>query len=77
MKGLEPQVEKLKEQAKTSNDPYFLALVAGSLFNIGSHEESFELATKLIAYQQADGSLTGLTYVWMILIMNRSEYFYH
>ncbi|KAL6049176.1 A-macroglobulin complement component [Balamuthia mandrillaris] len=57
---LGPQLNKLQELARSSEDPYFLALVASSLFHLGHREEAKSLARSLIKYQNAsDGSVVG------------------
>jgi hypothetical protein len=47
----------LSEQARSSKDPYFLALVANSLLNRGKADEGGALLRALAAAQQADGHL--------------------
>jgi hypothetical protein len=59
--GKEDDVEKeltaLANQAKTSNDPYFLALVATSLINRGKSAEGVALLKTVAAAQKDDGHL--------------------
>lgn len=44
--GLEQELDSLVIQVKenTTQDPYFVSLVAASLFNVGRNEEGYELA---------------------------------
>jgi hypothetical protein len=51
------ELDALAKQASTSDDPYFLALVALSLTNRGRKSEGAELLRKVVAKQQADGHL--------------------
>jgi hypothetical protein len=51
------ELEALADQAKTSKDPYFLALVANSLINRGRNAEGITLLQRLAETQQADGHL--------------------
>lgn len=39
---------------KVSKDPYFVGLVAASLYNVGRKEEGYKLATRLRTWQQPD-----------------------
>ncbi len=59
--GKEDDVTKelaaLTEQAKTSKDPYFLALVANSLLNRDRAEEASRLLKTITAAQKPDGHL--------------------
>jgi hypothetical protein len=61
--GKEDDVDKelsaLALQAKTSKDPYFLALVANSLYNRGRKNEGLGLLRALAAAQKEDGHLDG------------------
>jgi len=51
------ELATLAGQAKTSKDPYFLALVATSLINRGQAEEGTTLLKRLAVAQQTDGHL--------------------
>jgi len=51
------ELATLAGQAKTSKDPYFLALVATSLINRGQTEEGTTLLKRVAVAQQADGHL--------------------
>jgi hypothetical protein len=51
------EIKALNEQAKTSKDPYFLALVANSLLNRDRKDEAVVILQKLVAAQQKDGHL--------------------
>jgi hypothetical protein len=53
------ELEALGGQAKTSKDPYFLALVANSLINRAKTAEAMDLLKKLVAAQQSDGHLNA------------------
>ncbi len=61
--GKEDDVSKelaaLAGQAKTSDDPYFLALVANSLINRDQAAEGLDLLKKLVKAQKDDGHLDG------------------
>lgn len=46
-----PQIASLLEQTATNRDPYFTALVANSLYNLGRKEEAAVLAKRLETYQ--------------------------
>ena len=54
---LNRELHALTEQAQTSTDPYFLALVANSLLNRGRGDDARPILVKLAAAQQADGRL--------------------
>ncbi len=54
------QLTALQERAKTSADPYFLALVANSLINRGQTRDALPLLKKLIDAQKDDGRLEAL-----------------
>jgi hypothetical protein len=54
---LTKEIDALKAQAKTSKDPYFLALVANILINRSMHQEGTELLKKLVEAQKEDGHL--------------------
>lgn len=54
-------IDVLTADARASEDPYFNALVARTLFNLGRTSESKEIALMLAKMQQADGHLTGET----------------
>jgi len=56
---LDTELNALAEQAKTSKDPYFLALVGNSLLNRGRTDEGVALLKALTAAQKADGHLEG------------------
>jgi hypothetical protein len=56
---VEKELAALVTQAKTSQDPYFLALVANSLENRGKTDEGLALLQRLAKAQQADGHLDG------------------
>src|SRR5262249_17000637 len=49
------ELDALAKQAKTSKDPYFLALVANSLINRSRHAEATELLKTIAAAQKHDG----------------------
>src|SRR5439155_3346586 len=51
------ELDSLADQAKTSKDPYFLALVAQSLINRGRNDEGLALLKKVAEAQQPDGHL--------------------
>jgi hypothetical protein len=51
------ELNAVAEQAKTSKDPYFLALVANSLINRGQTADATDLLKKLAAAQNDDGHL--------------------
>src|SRR5262249_32022230 len=51
------ELDALSGQAKDSNDPYFLALVANSLINRGKTADAMGQLEKLADSQQADGHL--------------------
>jgi hypothetical protein len=51
------ELDALREQAGSSRDPYFLALVANSLINRNRGEEALALLTRLVEAQQKDGHL--------------------
>src|SRR5581483_6903757 len=51
------ELSALASQAKSSKDPYFLALVALSLINRGQPNEGTALLKKVVEGQQADGHL--------------------
>src|SRR5262249_3818833 len=51
------ELNVLAEQAKTSKDPYFLALVANSLINRDRADDGISLLKKLTEVQQKDGPL--------------------
>ena len=51
------ELNAVAEQAKTSTDPYFLALVANSLLNRGRPGEAVDLLKKLAEAQKPDGHL--------------------
>jgi hypothetical protein len=53
------ELEALSGQAKTSKDPYFLALVANSLINRAKTAEATDLLRKLVAAQKEDGHLNA------------------
>jgi Flp pilus assembly protein TadB len=54
---LTKELNALHEQAQTSKDPYFLALVANSLINRAKTAEAVVLLNKVCALQNADGHL--------------------
>ncbi len=54
---LTKELNALKDQAKDSTDPYFLALVANSLLNRGQGQEAQSLLKKLVEARKADGHL--------------------
>jgi hypothetical protein len=54
------ELNTLAEQAKTSKDPYFLALVAHSLLNRDRLDEGVALLKKVADVQQPDGHLDAL-----------------
>jgi hypothetical protein len=51
------ELNALNEQAKTSKDPYFLALVGNSLLNRSRSGEALALLTTLVGLQKPDGHL--------------------
>lgn len=51
------ELNALADQAKTSKDPYFLALVAQSLINRGRNDEGVALLKKITEVQHQDGHL--------------------
>jgi hypothetical protein len=53
------ELDALTEQAKSSKDPYFLALVALSQLNRGKHTEAMANLKKLVEAQSKDGFLTA------------------
>ncbi|GAQ89697.1 hypothetical protein KFL_005520040 [Klebsormidium nitens] len=55
--GLEQQIASLVEQTATNKDPYFVGLVAGTLYNVGRNDEAAPLARGLEKFQKKDGSL--------------------
>jgi hypothetical protein len=57
---LEKELGVLKTQAKASDDPYFLALVANSVLNRGDADFGATLLQKLAAAQKSDGHLDGV-----------------
>ncbi|GAQ87713.1 alpha-2-macroglobulin [Klebsormidium nitens] len=54
-----PQIANLLEQTATNRDPYFTALVANSLYNLGRKEEAAALAKRLEISQKEDGHVAG------------------
>ena len=54
---LDVELAALQEQARTSKDPYFLALVGNSLINRGKTEDGICLLKSLAGAQKADGHL--------------------
>ncbi len=54
---LDAELRALEDRAKTSKDPYFLALVANSLLNRGRSEEGVALLKTVAAAQKPDGHL--------------------
>ena len=54
---LSKEIDALKVQAKTSQDPYFLALVANVLINRDQRAEASDLLKKLVLAQKEDGHL--------------------
>jgi hypothetical protein len=59
--NLDVELKALREEAKKSKDPYFIALVGNSLLNRDKAQEGLELLRQLTALQKADGNLTGTT----------------
>ncbi|GAQ82063.1 alpha-2-macroglobulin [Klebsormidium nitens] len=59
--SLEPQIASLVEQAATNKDPYFVAMVADTLYKVGRKDEAGQLARGLQKHQKADGSVRGAT----------------
>jgi hypothetical protein len=57
---LDTELNALAEQAKTSKDPYFLALVGNSLLNRGKTDEGIAILKTLVAAQKDDGHLQAL-----------------
>ena len=51
------ELNELLKQAKTSKDPYFLALVANSLINRSRHDEANALLKTITGAQKEDGHL--------------------
>jgi hypothetical protein len=58
-RGLEKELARLKELAGSSDDPYFLGLVANVFVNLGEKEPAASAMKKLAAAQKADGRLSG------------------
>ncbi len=56
---LDREIKTLTEQARTSNDSYFLALVANSLLNRNQKSECVPLLKALAAAQHKDGFIDG------------------
>lgn len=54
------ELSALMDQAKTSKDPYFLALVAHSLINRGRQDDGVGLLKKVAEVQQPDGHLDAV-----------------
>jgi uncharacterized protein YfaS (alpha-2-macroglobulin family) len=54
------ELTALSEKAKTSKDPYFLALVAHSQLNRGQQDEGIALLKKISEIQKQDGHLDAL-----------------
>lgn len=50
-----PQITSLVEQAATNKDPYFIAMVADTLYRVGRKEEAGQLARGLQKNQVRDG----------------------
>lgn len=44
---LQPEFEKLERISEFTNDPYFLALYSGALFNVGHKEEALKISDRL------------------------------
>jgi hypothetical protein len=57
---IKAELEKAFENAKKSNDPYQLALVANALFTMKDPRKD-EILKALLAQRKEDGSFTGLT----------------
>lgn len=58
---LTPELDALGKQAKTSKDPYFLALVGISMLNANRTQEGVDILKALKDSQKADGHLDGAT----------------
>lgn len=56
---LSKELELLKRQSQTSQDPYFLALVANGMLNLKQFEDAQRLLDRLTDLQEKDGSLQG------------------
>lgn len=56
---LAAELMALKQTSEKSNDPYFLALVANSLMNVGQANEARERLKRLAEMQAAEGWLQG------------------
>jgi hypothetical protein len=57
--GLEQQIQHLKDLVGKTDDPYLLALVAGTLYNINEKEQAHQIATRIAKHQREDGSVIG------------------
>jgi len=57
--GLEGQIAALNKQSETSEDAYFLGLVAGINANIGEHTRAKALGHKLMKHQFEDGRVSN------------------
>src|SRR5262249_35638415 len=58
---LAKELKALREQAKTSKDPYFLSLVANSLINRGKTADARPLLQAVAGLQKDDGHLDAAT----------------
>lgn len=58
-KGIDKELNAAIEDAKKSNDPYRLALMANALFNFGKTSQANGLMNQLVKTQAKDGSFTG------------------
>ncbi len=56
---LSKEIAALTEKAKDSKDPYFLALLANSLMNVGKRADAEKLLAKVGDMQAKDGSVPG------------------
>jgi len=57
--GLDQQIQYLNDLAGKTDDPYLLALVAGTLYNIGETQNAHKIATRISKFQHEDGSVFG------------------
>lgn len=57
---LHREISQLKDQSKTSRDPYFLALVANSLLNLKQHADAQLLLEQLAQLQAKEGYLQAI-----------------
>ena len=58
-KDLSKELTAVEKEAKKSNDPYLMALVANALFNVGEEERGEKMITQLIHVRNEAGFWTG------------------